>query len=1103
MDQEESPKRSRLRLVLYGALGIIILIPLVGLVVWTQRRPIARNVIDDYLADHGVKARYDIVDVGTERQRIENIVVGDPARPDLIVKWAEVDVKTALLGVTVTGVRASGVRVRGTLVNGKLSFGALDKLRSKSTGEPSTLPDIELGVEDARAVVDTPFGRIGSRIDGKGNLAHSFGGQVALVSKHVSSAACQMQNATAFGAFNIVDGAPRFSGPVRMGAMDCGGVRGRDVDLTLDGTADTALEAWTGAVKFGAREFLANGASAAGVIGDANINYAASTNGWRGYVTMKARDARVGTARAQGLKGHADFLGALALTRGSYTLDLARLALPTAQAGASFAAGDYEVGLDAKNIVRAQSTGQLSSKLVTPDNSLIARLVGLTRSGVGTPLAPLGSALGQDLARLRSGGAFSARYELDQVGRRSRLALFDVKGQSRSGAQLVMTGAAPIHYTAPGGLQISGALKLAGGGFPATFIQFDPAARGLAGRATIAPYQAGDTLLAMTPVAFSYGRLGLNLTTLATLDGSIAGGRVQGLQLPIDIRGGQVVKAGCHPVRFGHLTLSNLDLDPTQLRICLENGGATMQALRLAGFYGGQKFTAAAASARYGFAGGFTAQQAELEYGTIKSRAASVTGSYRNGAGEFRAATVSARFGGDKAQTAFDATTLDGKFSGSTAGGRFGDGRGQIANVPLLMSGGAGTWHFGKGALDVTADATVADATPDPRFYPMQARGFALHMFQNKLNGGGPVFESTSGAHIMDIALSHDLRSGAGGADLIVNKLTFGPGLQPEQLTRLTKSVIANVAGSVSGKGRINWSPNGVTSTGGFRTDGINLAAAFGPVSDLKGEIALSSLLGLETPPGQYVTIGAINPGILVADGVVRYRLLPGLKVQIEGGSWPLAGGTLILEPTTLDMAEVAERRLTFRVENMDAAQFIAQMEFENISATGKMSGVLPMVFDINGGRIEGGVLEATEGGGTLSYIGEVSRENLGTYGSIAFDALKSMKYKNLSIALNGAIDGEMVTQIKFSGVNQAPVLSGRAKFPLPVKVTGLTGIPFIFNVKINAPFRRLMWMARSFQDPTQLIQEEVEKENRRKVEEQRKIDADKVVQPLESESKR
>ena len=71
------------------------------------------------------------------------------------------------------------------------------------------------------------------------------------------------------------------------------------------------------------------------------------------------------------------------------------------------------------------------------------------------------------------------------------------------------------------------------------------------------------------------------------------------------------------------------------------------------------------------------------------------------------------------------------------------------------------------------------------------------------------------------------------------------------------------------------------------------------------------------------------------------YRLIAGQKIVIEGGRWPFAGGALLLDPATIDMGESRERRMTFRVDGLDAAKFIQQLEFENLAATGLFDGTI------------------------------------------------------------------------------------------------------------------------------------------------------------------
>ena len=157
------------------------------------------------------------------------------------------------------------------------------------------------------------------------------------------------------------------------------------------------------------------------------------------------------------------------------------------------------------------------------------------------------------------------------------------------------------------------------------------------------------------------------------------------------------------------------------------------------------------------------------------------------------------------------------------------------------------------------------------------------------------------------------------------------------------------------------------------------------------------------------------------------YQLQPNYHVAIESGRWPFAGGELILQPTMLDFSQPSTKYLTFRVVGLDAARFIQQMEFSNISATGTFDGIIPMQFDQRGGRIVGGRLRrAPAAGGTLSYVGELTDRDLGAYGMLAFNALKSLRYSRFDLTLDGALDGEFITNIDLDGIARDPPMTDR-----------------------------------------------------------------------------
>ncbi|HKY81358.1 MAG TPA: YdbH domain-containing protein, partial [Sphingobium sp.] len=468
--------------------------------------------------------------------------------------------------------------------------------------------------------------------------------------------------------------------------------------------------------------------------------------------------------------------------------------------------------------------------------------------------------------------------------------------------------------------------------------------------------------------------------------------------------------------------------------------------------------------------------------------------------------------GQDTSPIRLTAATLTGSAADRGIAGRLAGASGQIGSVPLIVENGDGRWSFADGTLRLTAQTTVRDAQAPGRFEQLDIPDFALVLKAGRIGATGTLRAPRNGALVARADIVHDLGTGRGKADLTVPGLAFGPALQPEDVTRLALGVVANVAGTVSGEGHIRWNGSTVTSDGLFRTDSANLAAAFGPVEGLSGEVRFVDLLGLVTAPGQELRMKMVNPGVEVRDGLVRYRLEPGQKVHVEGGRWPFSGGELTLLPTTMDFSADVDRYLTFRVSGIDAGAFIQAMDLKNISATGTFDGILPLIFNAQGGRVVGGVLTARQRGmpplimpegvlptvpcdpnrvgGTLSYVGPVSNEQLGVMGRLAFDALKNLQYKCLTILMDGALDGEMVTNVIFNGVNRGTI--GNVPAGL---ARNLTGLPFIFNVRIAAPFRGLLGTAKSFIDPTTLIQSSIGDQM------QEKIREGIAVQPAESDT--
>ena len=79
---------------------------------------------------------------------------------------------------------------------------------------------------------------------------------------------------------------------------------------------------------------------------------------------------------------------------------------------------------------------------------------------------------------------------------------------------------------------------------------------------------------------------------------------------------------------------------------------------------------------------------------------------------------------------------------------------------------------------------------------------------------------------------------------------------------------------------------------------------------------------------------------------------------------------------------------------------------------------------------------------------------------NFAFDALKSMDYRQMRIDMDGPLDGEIVTRVGFEGIRQGA--AAKRNF----LTQQIAKLPIRFNVNLRAPFYQLVTSMRSLYDP-------------------------------------
>lgn len=1015
-------RRSPLLWISLIALGVLIAV-LIG--AWIERRPIAEHFIEQELARRNVRATYKIESIGLHNQIIRDVVIGDPASPDLTARYAKIQMRILWNGgVEVYRIAARGVRLRGELRRGgTVSWGEINKLLPPPSGKPFRLPDIAVDLADAAVALKTPFGNLGFAVKGAGNLTGGFKGRLALAGPKLVTGACELDSLRGNVALGVEARRPHVTGPISAARFVCPKSRMAMVGPRFDlhSGFSEAFGRFDGTGRLTLASLSAGDNGLANLI--ANIGFKGSASDAMGTFKLSAQRGRLGSIFADATR-----------LDGRYRL--------WAERGELALSADYEA----------------ASATLAP--AMVAPLVAPLSSAKGTPLGPIGGAIAAAIRRTSSNFNASGHLRLANLRDGGGVRIETADAQSMSGGRVTVSGGDGITYYWPDGkFRIDGNIATSGGGLPRAQIVLRQPRQGgsMSGEARIAPYSVGGSRLAVAPVTFRAGPGGSTaVNTLAVLDGPFSGGFVRGLRIPISgtiggNSGGFAFGRGCIAARFQSLTAGKLRLGAASIPLCAtgpailyKNGrgpviiGAAARNLRLDGTLGKSPFALRAAQARF------------------------------FGGNRFATNGLGLQLGRSQSPVKLTATTLSGMLAKGGATGNFGGATALIGRVPVKLSGAAGKFNFHGGALAIDGSSTVSDLADPTRFYPLASNDLYFRLANDLIKANGSLHHPGSGTLVTNVAITHRLSSGDGDAILDVPGIHFGNNIQPEQLTRLTEGVIALVNGTVQGQGRINWRGDGsVTSTGDFSTDGTDLAATFGPVTGLKGTIHFTDLLALETAPGQTFTVASINPGILVENGEIHYQVLSSQLVKVERGEWPFMGGRLILRETVLNFAKSTPKRLTFEVVGFDSNAFVSTLGFKEIAATGLFDGVLPMFFDDTGGRIVGGRLDSRDPGGTLSYEGVVSRANLGFFGGLAFDALRSLRYRNMIVRLDGDLAGEFATRLTID-----QVALGQSNNTQRLLRSAVKRVPFKFNVTIKGPFRSLIATAKSVSDPRSVIRD-------------------------------
>lgn len=1092
-------------LTAFAALGVSTAIVALG--VWLVRLPLAEFVLESALSERGAHTDLQVVNLDFGGATLANVIVGAEEAPDAAIAAVEARWAWSGLSPRLASLRLVEPKLRLRLDGGgHVSAGSLDQLER---GPPSrvrpSIARIALEVVDGRLLIEAPFGLIEAHVESQGVIGDDFRA-VARIEETTRQADAFSVDAGA-GELLVTsqDGALNARLIARTQALTWADARLQNV--VIEGNASAPLDLASADLDFtwrvGALETPGAQVSqlSGGVRGNATLrDDALEIASWRGEGRITAALLGAADATLRNARGQLQAEGAANEGRGRWTIGGDRFDGFAFVSEQPAAAG--RIFMDAGGALRGDALITLAQSAL--NEAARQSLDGTFPNLPDAPIGPTFSAAERALGAAARRFTLTVPLSLERSAARTRVTLLNgATAVAASGAQMRLT---PLREDSPGvvlqwtpaapTMTLFGAvsLDLSGGGTPSAALLLDtlnwqPGAPFEAdGTLTLSDWRSEGASIAAeelgVSIALAEGVGRVDLRGGIQITGPLGDGRIERLAPALDLaaawseQGWRVTSnAGCFPTRVGSIQAAGLAFTNGAFELCpLDNaliaanasrslsGGFSVRSLALNGRMAGPEAQPARLSAS-NIVGRFRGQPSDF---TLALEAGAPSLEIEMGAERTLAITMR--------RIMADAHITDGwRIEGAFEQGTLTD-----PTLPGTLSTIAGGWSAepedGAPVIRVTAgEALLAANRPAtdaerPLFNPLRLTNVSAVLKGGNVDANGAIVLADRARQLAHFTATHDVEMGLGSAHVLAENLVFDESLQPYDITERTRGMVDNVRGPAVIDAAITWTRNDIVGVGTAHLNGISLATATIPVvSDVRGAVYFNDLFALTTPPGQSVTVGVLDPGIAVRNGRVRFQLLSEQRVSIEAAAFDFASGVLEMAPTTITLG-ADETHFELRLRDVDAAALLATLNIPDLAATGRVEGEFPLLLTRRTAFIENGVLRAQPGGGIISYTGNAGQSATGP-ARIAFDALRSFNYDDLTLTLNGDLNGEVISSIVFSGENSGrPVdLGPIAPIPGIGRVT-VRGVPFDFNVRVTAPFRRLAQTAASITDPGSLL---------------------------------
>ncbi len=186
----------------------------------------------------------------------------------------------------------------------------------------------------------------------------------------------------------------------------------------------------------------------------------------------------------------------------------------------------------------------------------------------------------------------------------------------------------------------------------------------------------------------------------------------------------------------------------------------------------------------------------------------------------------------------------------------------------------------------------------------------------------------------------------------------------------------------------------------------------------------LAVLPTLQSKNSTRLTISKIDSGIIISDlnsmveiSTDRNEALPRIELKRLNGT--IFNGSFSSQALSYNL-NAEENKFTINASDIDLSEIIKTQQLDDITATGKIDGSIPVKITKDGVFVDNGAFLNNMQSGTIRYNPKAGTEQLkqNPLTGIALDALKDFRYSHLAAGVNFTPEGTLSVSLQLKGIS-------------------------------------------------------------------------------------